>query len=90
VDLVRNRSSAVWTPPPSPSADATVPSSNEPTDDVEWTAIYVDSPDTLAPKLALANERGLAGAGFWAVGYERGLPGYTDLIARFAAGEPME
>ena len=54
-----------------------------------WRAIYVDSPGTLAPKLALANDRGLAGAGFWAIGYERGLPAYTDLIARFAAGEPM-
>ena len=32
-------------------------------------------PATLAPKMALANERGLAGAGFWAIGYERGLPG---------------
>ena len=51
-----------------------------------WGAIYVDSPATLAPKLALADERGLAGAGFWAVGYERGLPAYADLIARFRAG----
>ena len=51
-----------------------------------WQAIYVDSPQTLAPKLALANERGLAGAGFWAIGYTRGLPGYTDLIERSAAG----
>ena len=37
------------------------------------------------PKLALADDRGLAGAGFWAIGYERGLPDYADLIARFAA-----
>jgi Glycosyl hydrolases family 18 len=51
-----------------------------------WEAIYVDSPDTLAPKLALADDRGLAGAGFWAVGYERGVPGYTTLINRFRAG----
>ena len=29
---------------------------------------------------------GLAGAGFWAIGYERGLPDYTELIASFAAG----
>lgn len=41
-----------------------------------------------ASKLALANERCLAGAGFWAIGYERDLPACTDLIARFAAGEP--
>jgi hypothetical protein len=52
-----------------------------------WQAIYVDSPRTLTPKLALADERGLAGAGFWAIGYERGLPGYSDLIGRFAAGK---
>jgi hypothetical protein len=51
--------------------------------------VYVDSPATLAAKLALANDRGLAGAGFWAIGYERGLPGYTSLMNRFAAGEPM-
>ena len=52
-----------------------------------WQALYVDSPETLAPKLGLADDRGLAGAGFWAIGYERGLPGYTDLIARFAGGQ---
>jgi spore germination protein YaaH len=52
-----------------------------------WQAIYVDSPETLAPKLALADDRGLAGAGFWAIGYERGVSGYADLIARFAAGK---
>jgi spore germination protein YaaH len=51
-----------------------------------WQAIYVDSPRTLEPKLALADDRGLAGAGFWAVGYERGIPAYTDLMARFASG----
>lgn len=54
-----------------------------------WQAVYVDSPDTLAPKLALANERGLAGAGFWAIGYERGLDGYTELMDRFTDGEPL-
>jgi hypothetical protein len=58
--------------------------------DIQWRAVYVDSPSTLAVKLALANDRGLAGGGFWAIGYERGLPGYTDLIARFAAGDPMQ
>jgi hypothetical protein len=51
-----------------------------------WQAIYVDSPRTLAPKLVLADERGLAGAGFWAIGYERGLPGYRGLMTRFVAG----
>ena len=51
-----------------------------------WKAIYFDSPDSLTPKLALADERGLAGAGFWAVGYERGLSGYGPLIESFRSG----
>jgi hypothetical protein len=52
-----------------------------------WQAIYFDSPATLTPKLVMADDRGLAGAGFWAMGYERGLPDYTKLIATFRAGE---
>ena len=63
-----------WTPDPSASP-------------TEWTAIYVDSPETLRPKMALADARGLAGAGFWAIGYERGLAGYADLVKRFRAGK---
>jgi spore germination protein YaaH len=55
--------------------------------DAPWTALYYDSPRSLTPKLALADARGLAGAGFWAIGYERGLPAYTELIATFRAGE---
>jgi spore germination protein YaaH len=51
-----------------------------------WQAIYVDSPRTLTPKLLLADDRGLAGAGFWAIGYERGQAGYPGLINGFAAG----
>ena len=51
-----------------------------------WQAIYVDSPQTLEPKLVLADDRGLAGAGFWAIGYERGIPAYTELMTRFAKG----
>jgi spore germination protein YaaH len=51
-----------------------------------WKAVYVDSPATLERKLALVDERGLAGAGFWAIGYERGLPAYTDLMERFREG----
>lgn len=51
-----------------------------------WRAIYVDSAETLAAKLALADDRGLAGAGFWAIGYERGQPDITKLIKRFGAG----
>lgn len=54
---------------------------------IAWNAVYYDSPRSLTPKLRLADERGFAGAGFWAIGYERGLPGYTELIATFAAGK---
>ena len=57
--------------------------------DRTWSAIYVDSPETLAPKLALANDRGLAGAGFWAIGYERGLPGYRELMDAFTSGDAL-
>ncbi|OGO53624.1 MAG: hypothetical protein A2V85_00375 [Chloroflexi bacterium RBG_16_72_14] len=71
-----------------PASEATPPAGSAA--DVRWEAIYVDSPATLAPKLALARDRGLAGSGFWAIGYERGLPGYTDLIARFAAGDALD
>ena len=46
-----------------------------------------NSPATLTPKLALADARGLAGAGFWAIGYERGLPGYSELVKRFDDGK---
>jgi hypothetical protein len=53
-----------------------------------WRTVYFDSPASLTPKLALANANGLAGAGFWAIGYERGLPDYTALIGRFRAGQP--
>jgi GH18 family chitinase len=51
-----------------------------------WQAIFYDSPRTLRPKLALAVTNGFAGAGFWAIGYERGLPGYIGLMADFHAG----
>jgi hypothetical protein len=54
---------------------------------IAWNAVYYDSPRSLTPKLRLADERGLAGAGFWAIGYERGLPDYTKLIAAFKAGK---
>ena len=52
-----------------------------------WNAVYYDSPRSLTPKLLLADERGLAGAGFWAIGYERGVPGYRELISTFRAGD---
>jgi len=49
----------------------------------EWLLTYYDSPATLRSKLALARDQGLAGAGFWALGYERGLPGYLELMDAF-------
>lgn len=55
-------------------------------DGADWLITYYDSPATLRPKLALARDNGLAGAGFWAMGYERGLPGYVDLMTAFRAG----
>ncbi len=66
--------------PPSPGASPAPPPG------VAWTAVFVDSPQTLSAKLALGESRGLAGAGFWAIGYERGLPAFTALMERFAAG----
>ena len=51
-----------------------------------WRAVYYETPQSLTPKLRLADDRGFAGAGFWALGYERGLPAYTDLVAEFRAG----
>ena len=83
VDVYVQASDGSWgTPTPGASMDP---------DDLDrtWTAIYVDSPATLAPKLTLANERGLAGGGFWAIGYERGLPGYRELMDAFTAGETL-
>lgn len=52
-----------------------------------WQAIYVDSPRTLTPKMVLADDRGYAGAGFWAIGFERGQPGYLDMMQAFRAGK---
>ncbi|HYK94720.1 MAG TPA: glycosyl hydrolase family 18 protein [Candidatus Dormibacteraeota bacterium] len=52
----------------------------------DWLITYYDSPATLRPKLGLARDNGLAGAGFWAMGYERGLPGYLELMTAFRAG----
>jgi spore germination protein YaaH len=51
-----------------------------------WQAIYWDTPATLIPKIELGEGHGLAGIGFWALGYDRGVPGYMDLIARFRDG----
>jgi len=72
---------------PAPSAEVVgaVPSATP--EAIAWDAVYYDSPRSLTPKLQLADQRGLAGAGFWAIGYERGVPGYTELIASFRAGK---
>jgi hypothetical protein len=51
-----------------------------------WSAVYVDSAATLERKLGLGESRGYGGAGFWAIGYERGLPAYARLMDRFVAG----
>jgi hypothetical protein len=56
-------------------------------DDPGYVHTYYDSPGTLRLKLALALDNGLAGAGFWALGYERGLPGYVDLMRDFRDGK---
>jgi len=55
-------------------------------DGPDWLLTFYDSPATLRPKLALARDNGLAGAGFWAMGYDRGLPGYLELMSEFRAG----
>lgn len=52
-----------------------------------WLQTYYDSPATLRLKLALARDQGLAGGGFWAIGYEEGLPGYLGLMADFRDGK---
>ena len=70
-----------------PPADGATPDPSDGSPAEGWRAVYVDSAATLTPKLALANERGLAGAGFWAIGYERGQPDLTALIAKFRADE---
>lgn len=67
--------------------DGSAPASANASGPIAWNAVYYDSPRSLAPKLALADARGLAGAGFWAIGYERGLPGYGELISEFRAGQ---
>ncbi len=81
--------SAAASPTARPSPTASQPASTPTPANVRWEAVYVDSPETLATKLALADERGLAGSGFWAIGYERGLPAYTDLMDAFRAGDPL-
>lgn len=56
-------------------------------DGEEWELTYYDSPATLRAKLGLARDHGLAGGGFWAIGYERGLPDYLALMHDFRDGK---
>jgi spore germination protein YaaH len=98
VGAAKSGKGSVWIPSDSLAtlADPSVAPVFDPLEGVEhvaipdgdgWQAIYFDSPASLTPKLELADARGLAGAGFWAMGYERGLVNYTRLIAAFRAGE---
>lgn len=56
-------------------------------DGTDWLVTFYDSPATTRPKLALGLDNGLAGAGFWAMGYERGIPGYLELMRDFRDGD---
>jgi len=40
-----------------------------------------DPEDQRAAKIGLTNQRNLAGLGIWALGYDRGEPGYWDAVA---------
>lgn len=81
VDVYFVGSDGSLAPPPS-----LPPTLDQIPDDRTWSAVYVDSAATLERKIGLGESRGYAGAGFWAIGYERGLPAYTDLMQRFVAG----
>ena len=48
---------------------------------------FFDTPRSLAPKYQLAIDRHLAGVGIWALGYDRGLTGYWELL-KLAFGPP--
>ncbi|MDQ2964865.1 MAG: glycosyl hydrolase family 18 protein, partial [Chloroflexota bacterium] len=41
---------------------------------------YYDTPASFGPKFALVFSRGLAGVGFWALGYDGGDPAYWNLV----------
>jgi GH18 family chitinase len=41
---------------------------------------YYDSPRSLAAKFGVASQRGLAGVGFWTLGYDGGSGGHWELI----------
>lgn len=46
-----------------------------------WSQTYYDDSQSLRAKYALAADRGLAGVGIWALGYDRGQAGYWEAIA---------
>jgi spore germination protein YaaH len=46
-----------------------------------WFQTYFEDPSTLTPKEGLAIQRGLAGIGLWALGDDRGAPGYWETVA---------
>jgi len=52
-----------------------------------WRQTFYDTPQSLGPKYQLAIDRRLAGVGIWALGYDRGLTGYWDLL-KAAFGPP--
>jgi spore germination protein YaaH len=54
--------------------------------DATWTQLYYDDAAALAPKAQLALRRGLAGVGLWALGFDRGQPGYWDVLASLHRG----
>jgi Glycosyl hydrolases family 18 len=70
---------------PGPSA---LPAASDPLNPPSalWRAIFYDSPRTLRAKLTLARAAGYAGAGFWAIGYEKGVSGYLPLMSDFVRG----
>jgi spore germination protein YaaH len=45
-----------------------------------WRQVFYDTPTSLRPKYAYAISRHLAGVGIWALGYDRGVPGYWSLL----------
>ena len=51
-----------------------------------WVQTYYDDPTSLEPKMGMAIDRGLAGVGIWALGYDRGQPGYWELLAELFRG----
>ncbi len=55
-----------------------------------WVQTYYDDPTSLKPKMQLAIDRGLAGVGIWALGYDRGQPGYWELLAELFRGPQVE